>query len=70
MDNQKTNLEICQKLTEFFSDPKTKDLRFFQGLTSLDLFNPIYDDRLNVVGVDDPFYVRNEVVLMKIQAIK
>ena len=70
MSNQKTNLEICQKLTEFFSNPENKDLRFFQALSNFDMFKQNYDDRLNVVGVDDPFYMRNEVVLSKLEKQK
>ena len=36
MTRQEHNLEICQKLTKFFSDPNLKDLRFFQGLAAMD----------------------------------
>ena len=36
---QEHNLEICKKLTEFFSNPECKDLRFFQGLAILDILD-------------------------------
>lgn len=56
MVRQETNLEICKKLTKFFSDPKNKDIRFFQALSNMGLLEQQYDDRLNVTGVNDPFY--------------
>lgn len=59
MTRQEHNLEICQKLTEFFSNPNHKDLRFFQALSAMDLFTQQYDDRINVTGIDDPFYVES-----------
>jgi len=36
MTRQEHNLEICQKLTEFFRNPNHKDLRFFQALAAMD----------------------------------
>jgi hypothetical protein len=39
MTRQEHNLEICQKLTEFFSNPNHKDLRFLQGLVAMDIFD-------------------------------
>jgi hypothetical protein len=48
---QEHNLEICQKLIEFFSNPECKDLRFFQGLAVLD----ILDYTTETGFVIDPF---------------
>jgi hypothetical protein len=39
MTRQEHNLEICQKLTAFFSNPNHKDLRFLQGLAAMDVFD-------------------------------
>lgn len=55
MTRQESNLEICKKLTDFFSRPENHDIRFFQGLTNLGLFYQQFDDRMNVTGIDDPF---------------
>ena len=33
---QQYNLEICEMLTEFFSKPENKDVRFFQALAAMD----------------------------------
>jgi hypothetical protein len=45
------NLEICQKLTEFFSNPNHKDLRFLQGLAAMEIFDYSTDTGFVV----DPF---------------
>jgi len=66
MTRQEHNLEICQKLTEFFADPNNKDIRFFQALTAMGMFNPQIDNRYNVSGVDDPFHVESSVTNEKI----
>ena len=65
--NQETNLEICKALTEFFSKPENKDLRFFQGLSTFNLFKQQFDDSLICTGIDDPFYYSNSKVLEKIK---
>lgn len=70
MSNQEKNLEICQKLTEFFSDPKNRDLRFFQALSNMGAFKQQFDDRLNCVGVDDPYYISNDRVIKLINEEK
>jgi len=36
---QDHNLEICEKLTEFFSNPNHKDVRFLQALAAMDIFD-------------------------------
>jgi hypothetical protein len=36
---QEYNLEICDMLTEFFSQPEHADLRFFQALSIMDTFD-------------------------------
>jgi hypothetical protein len=56
MARQESNLEICKKLTEYFSRPENRDIRFFQALSNMGLLEQQYDDRLNVTGVKDPFY--------------
>jgi hypothetical protein len=53
---QQHNLEICEKLTQFFSDPNHIDLRFFQALSAMDLFTQQYDEDRNVTGIEDPFH--------------
>jgi hypothetical protein len=55
MKRQEANLEICQLLTDFFANEKHRDVRFFQALHILNLFEMQYDDKLNVTGVKDPF---------------
>lgn len=56
---QENNLEICQKLTEFFSDPNHSDVRFFQALSSMNLYKNQYDEELNIIGIEDPFYIES-----------
>lgn len=56
MTRQEANLEIVKKLEEFFSKPEHKDVRFFQALSNMGLFTQQVDDRLNVTGIDDPFW--------------
>ena len=51
MTRQEHNLEICQKLTEFFSNPNHKDLRFLQGLAAMEVFDYSTDTGFVV----DPF---------------
>jgi len=63
MTRQEANLEIVKKLEEFFSKPEHKDVRFFQGLTSMNLFVQQYDDRLNVTGIEDPFHQESRTTL-------
>lgn len=61
-----TNLEICKKLTEYFSQPENEQIRFFQGLSNLGLFKSQFDDRLNCTGVDDNYYEQPEKTLLTI----
>ena len=56
MTRQEANMQIIAELTNFFSKPENRDVRFFQGLTAMGLFNQQIDDRLNVTGIDDPFH--------------
>lgn len=51
MTRQEHNLEICQKLTEFFSNPNHKDLRFFQALAAMETID--YTTEIGLVV--DPF---------------
>ena len=53
---QQHNLEICEKLTQFFADPNHKDIRFFQALCNMDLLIQQYDKDLMHIGVEDPFH--------------
>ena len=57
---QEHNLEICQKLTEFFSDPNHKDIRFFQALNAMDMFTNRVDDFGVVHGINDPFHTESK----------
>ena len=52
---QQHNLEICEKLTQFFSNPECKDLRFFQGLAAMDIF----DYSTETGFVVDPFNIES-----------
>lgn len=52
MTRQEHNLEICQKLTEFFSKPNHAGLRFLQALSAMDVFD--YTPETNEFVVD-PF---------------
>jgi hypothetical protein len=56
MTRQEANMQIIAELTEFFSKPEHKNVRFFQGLTEMGLFKQQIDDRMNVTGIDDPFH--------------
>jgi len=56
MTRQEANMQIIVELTNFFSKPENRDVRFFQGLTVMGLFNQQIDDRMNVTGIDDPFH--------------
>jgi len=56
MGRKEDNLEILERLEEYFSSPDMEEIRFFQGLSNLGLFNHQFDDRLNCTGIDDPFY--------------
>jgi hypothetical protein len=69
MVHKETNLEICQKLTEYFSRPENEQIRFFQGLSNLGLFKSQFDDRLNCTGVDDNYYESPEKTLCTISQI-
>lgn len=39
MTRQEHNLEICEKLTQFFANNEHADIRFFQGLAILDILD-------------------------------
>ena len=54
---QQHNLEICEKLTQFFSDPNCKDLRFFQGLAILDILDYTTDQGFLI----DPFNKESKI---------
>lgn len=54
---QEHNLEICKKLTQFFTDEKNKDLRFFQSLIIMDVLK--YNKESNLL---DPFNMESSDV--------
>ena len=68
MQRKEKNLEIIETLKEYFNSPENKDIRFFQGLSNLGLFNQQFDDRLNCTGIDDPYYYESEKILNKIKS--
>ena len=67
MKRQEANLEICQKLTEFFSRPENADIRFFQALTIMGLLETQIDEHKNVNGVKDPFHQESAKTLQIIK---
>ena len=67
MERKEDNLEILERLEEYFSSPDREEIRFFQGLSNLGLFNQQFDDRLNCTGIDDPFYEESKKTLDKIK---
>lgn len=68
MERKESNLEILERLKEYFSSPEMEGIRFFQGLSNLGLFNQQFDDRLNCTGIDDPFYEESKRTLDKIKS--
>lgn len=64
---QEINIEICELLIEFFSKPENRDLRFFQALSNIGLFNPQFDDQLVCTGVDDPYQQDSKLTRDKIR---
>jgi hypothetical protein len=68
MKREKSNLEIIEILKEYFSSPENQDIRFFQGLSNLNIFKQQFDDRLNCTGIEDPYYYESEKVLNHIKS--
>jgi hypothetical protein len=68
MKRKEKNLEIIESLKEYFNSPENQDIRFFQGLSNLGLFNQQFDDGLNCTGIDDPYYYESEKILNKIKS--
>jgi hypothetical protein len=68
MKRKESNLEIIEALKEYFSSPENQDIRFFQGLSNLDLFKQQFDDRLNCTGIEDPYHYESEKILNKIKS--
>lgn len=50
MSRQAANIQICNKLRQFFEEEDHKDLRFFQGLFALSLLKQNTDST-----IQDPF---------------
>lgn len=67
---QKTNIEICKELMEFFSNPVNSDIRFFQGLTNLRLLEPRLGVDGLIAGIQDPYNKSSEQTLITIQQNK
>ena len=44
MTRQEANLEICEHLTNYFSKPENKDLRFWQGVFNIG----VIDSKLSI----------------------
>ena len=66
MVHKETNLEICQKLTEYFALPENEQIRFFQGLSNLGLLRGQFDDKLNIIGIVDNYYQEPQKTLQTI----
>lgn len=61
MSRQAANVQICNKLRQFFEQEENKDLRFFQGLFALGLLNQNQDS-----SIQDPFYEESYNTIRKI----
>ncbi len=70
MSIQKTNIEICKELMEFFSNPANSHIRFFQGITNLNLLEPQFDNSNTITGIRDPYNKSSEQTLTTIQQNK
>ena len=62
------NIELCDKLKEFFSKEENKDLRFFQGLISLNLMKMI--PVVNALGEPLCSYVEDNFNEESIETLK
>ena len=72
MESRQThNLEICESLTKFFSDPNHKDLRFFQALAIMDTLDYAAIDNLDNNTIEsyikDPFNTESSITNKKIK---
>lgn len=68
MTRQEANLEICEHLTNYFSNPKHKDSRFWQGLFNLG----IIDSRLHendTVRIKDDHNLESIKTLQKLRIV-
>ena len=70
MTIQETNIEICKELMEFFSNPVNSDIRFFQGITNLNLLDPQFDNSNTITGIRDPYNKSSEQTLITIKTNK
>ena len=64
------NIEICNRLKEFFGKEENKDLRFWQGLTALELLKHFEVDNdfvsSNFMAIEDNFNEESLVTLKKL----
>ena len=70
MERQSANVEICNKLIEFFSKEENKGLRFWQGLTALGLLKHFEIDNdfmsNNFMAIEDNFNEKSLATLKKL----
>lgn len=61
------NIEICNKLMEFFSKEENKDLRFFQGLQILKLQKSQVGHMTSAMVILDNFHEESLITLKKMK---
>lgn len=61
-----SNIEICNKLIEFFNKEENVDLRFFQSLQILKLQDVIILEDINHSYIEDNFNEESLITLKKI----
>lgn len=67
MTRKESNMEIIKRLQEYFEKPENEDIRFFQGLSNLGLFNHQTNDEGIVTGIDDPHFQDSGRTLITIE---
>jgi hypothetical protein len=60
------NIEICNRLKEFFGKEENKELRFFQGLQALKLQNLQIGHMTSTMVILDNFHEESLVTLKKL----
>jgi len=61
-----SNIEICNKLIDFFNKEENKDIRFFQALQILKLQDVIILEDINHSYIEDNFNEESLTTLKKI----
>lgn len=70
MTNQEINIEICNHLLKWFSNPKNKDQRFHQGLYSLGITEQWLDLKVDgVFPIKDKHNESSKVTLTNLSLI-